>query len=291
MASVGQAVLVQITSARFSLALISKVVDATTEKSNLVALTDGVDPWPTIDTPNGLVAGGMVNVTKGSGVGQWQELSIPAATAAAVASAVASAIASAGLVSSEALSAAVAPLSTFAALSAATASLGASIEEVADTAGATATEVAALSSGMSAYATHGYVDDAIAEIPGPDVSGLLVVPAAAYAVTGLAMNTYRNPSSERGDGRPTWVTAVCTWSFSLAGSATATLELIGGPGSAPTTVRLTLPFAVGLGLLSVSQTIPVPIAFPVPAGHSYKFHAGTGSSGTFAIASISETAQ
>lgn len=77
MASKGQRVEVQITSGRWSLAQISKVVDAETGVVNLVALTDGVDPWPTIDTPNGLVAGSLSNIEQGTGVGKWRELALP----------------------------------------------------------------------------------------------------------------------------------------------------------------------------------------------------------------------
>lgn len=83
-ASKGQRVEVQITSGRWSLAQISKVVDG--DVVNLVAVTDGVDPWPTVDTPNGLVAGSLSNVSKGASVGQWRELDMPATEQSVIAS-------------------------------------------------------------------------------------------------------------------------------------------------------------------------------------------------------------
>lgn len=85
-ASKGQICEVQITSGRWSLALIAKIVSGDTV--NLVALTDAVDPWPTVETPNGLVAGSIASVTKGTSVGQWRDLDLPAATIAAIAAAV-----------------------------------------------------------------------------------------------------------------------------------------------------------------------------------------------------------
>ncbi len=54
-ASKGQLCEVQITSGRWSLAVVSKIISGDTV--NLVAFTDAVNPWPTNDTPNGLVAG------------------------------------------------------------------------------------------------------------------------------------------------------------------------------------------------------------------------------------------
>lgn len=83
-ASRGQRVEVQITSGRWSLAQISKIESGDTV--TLVALTDGVNPWPTSDTPNGLVAGSISGVTKGTGVGQWRELALPGYEQDAVAS-------------------------------------------------------------------------------------------------------------------------------------------------------------------------------------------------------------
>lgn len=78
----------QITSGRYSIGAISKIISGDTV--NIVAFTDGANPWPTIDTFNGLVAGSLTSVTKGSGVGQWQEVDVPDTVAAAMAAAVAS---------------------------------------------------------------------------------------------------------------------------------------------------------------------------------------------------------
>lgn len=87
-AKLGQPVTVQITSGRYSIGAVSKIISGDTV--NIVAFTDGVDPWPTIDTFNGLVAGSVLGATKGSGVGQWQEVTVPDTVAAAISAAVAS---------------------------------------------------------------------------------------------------------------------------------------------------------------------------------------------------------
>lgn len=87
-AKLGQPVAVQITSGRYSIGAVSKIISGDTV--NIVAFTDGVDPWPTIDTFNGLVAGSVLGATKGSGVGQWQEVTVPDTVAAAISAAVAS---------------------------------------------------------------------------------------------------------------------------------------------------------------------------------------------------------
>lgn len=86
-AKLGQPVTVQITSGRYSIGAICKIISGDTV--NICAFTDGVNPWPTIDIPNGLVAGSLTSVTKGSGVGQWQEVDVPDTVAAAIAAAVA----------------------------------------------------------------------------------------------------------------------------------------------------------------------------------------------------------
>lgn len=85
-AKLGQPAKVQITSGRWSIAAVSKIVSGDTV--NLVAFTDGVDPWPTIDTFNGLVAGSVLSATKGTGVGQWQDLEVPDTIAAAIEAAI-----------------------------------------------------------------------------------------------------------------------------------------------------------------------------------------------------------
>lgn len=87
-AKLGQPVKVQITSGRYSIGAVSKIISGDTV--NIVAFTDGVDPWPTADIPNGLVAGSLTSVTKGTGVGQWQEVDVPDTVAAAIAAAVSS---------------------------------------------------------------------------------------------------------------------------------------------------------------------------------------------------------
>lgn len=67
----------QITSGRYSLAAVVKIINAGTEEVNLVAFTDGVNPWPTVDVFNGIVDGSYANVAKGTNVCQWQELAVP----------------------------------------------------------------------------------------------------------------------------------------------------------------------------------------------------------------------
>lgn len=84
----------QITSGRYSLAAVVKIINAGTEEVNLVAFTDGVNPWPTVDVFNGIVDGAYANVAKGTGVGQWQELAVPQNIQDAIADAVSDILAS-----------------------------------------------------------------------------------------------------------------------------------------------------------------------------------------------------
>lgn len=85
-AKFGQPVKVQITSGRWSLAAVVKVVSGDT--CHLVTFTDAVDPWPTVDVPNGLIAGSLQNVAKGASVGQWQDIEVPDTVTAAIATAI-----------------------------------------------------------------------------------------------------------------------------------------------------------------------------------------------------------
>lgn len=226
-ASKGQRVEVQITTGRWSLAQIAKVVSGDTV--NLVALTDGVDPWPTVDTPNGLVAGSLSGVAKGTSVGQWRELAMPTCEQDAIAT------------------------------------------------------IAAGSVSLVGYATEAYTDEATEEAVGACVA----TPATCGSTVSLAINTARNPSSARSDGRPTRVSAVVTWAAMLTGTAAA--EVVCDSSSTPTTVVMSIPFSATLAL-GVQAAVPVVIPFEVPAGWSYKVRAATGSSGTVALASVYERA-
>lgn len=85
-AKLGQPIRVQITTGRWSIGAVSKIISGDT--INVVAFSDGVNPWPTIDTFNGVVAGTIENVTKGTSVGQWQEVDLPDPVVAAIAAAV-----------------------------------------------------------------------------------------------------------------------------------------------------------------------------------------------------------
>lgn len=154
-AKLGQPVKIQITSGRYSIGMVCKIISGDTV--NIVAFTDAVDPWPTIDIPNGLIAGSMNSVAKGTGVGQWQELEVPEAVGAAITAAIA------GLT-------------------------GYATEDYVSTA------VSGLATEIYVEAA---VTDAIAAIPADDDSGLCAVPGAGSAVGSPAMNSPRRPSTTR----------------------------------------------------------------------------------------------
>lgn len=252
-ASRGQRVEVQITSGRWSPAQIAKVVSGDTV--NLIAFTDGVDPWPTVETPNGLISGSLSNVDKGTSVGQWRELAMPAIEQSAIATIAAGSVSLVGY-ATESYAAAQAAAAQSAAQSAA--------------------------SGYAATAqttSEAYADACKA--------ACVATPATCGSTVSLAINTARNPSSVRSDSRPTRVTAVVTWTATITGSASA--EVVCDSSATPTTVVMSVPFSATLAL-GVGIATPVVIDFEVPVGWSYKVRAGSGSSGTVALVSVYERA-
>lgn len=88
----GQRVEVQITSGRWSTAIVTNVDDPENDIVSVVVYTDGVSPWPTPETPNGTIDGSISGVEKGSGVGEWRELPLPSAEEAAIATIAASSV-------------------------------------------------------------------------------------------------------------------------------------------------------------------------------------------------------
>lgn len=248
-ASRGQRVEVQITSGRWSPAQIAKVVSGDTV--NLIAFTDGVDPWPTIETPNGLISGSLSSVDKGTSVGQWRELAMPDIEQAAIATIAAGSVSLVGYA----------------------------------TEGYAAAQAAAAQSAAFGYASTAEADaETYADIC---KAACVATPASCGSTVSLAINTARSPNSVRGDSRPTRVTAVVTWAAVITGTASA--EVVCDSSGTPTTVVMAIPFAATLAL-GVGVTTPVVIDFEVPAGWSYKVRAGSGSSGTVALVSVYERA-
>lgn len=72
---VGQVVIYKTSSTRSSPALVSKIVSGDTV--NLVAVIDASDDWPVINVPSTNPAWLYTSIAKGTGVGEWQEATIP----------------------------------------------------------------------------------------------------------------------------------------------------------------------------------------------------------------------
>lgn len=274
-ASKGQIVEVQITSARWSLAAVAKIISGDTV--NLVAFTDAVDPWPTIETPNGLIAGSLASVTKGTGIGQWRELALPTATTAAIETAVAAALTE--YATEDDIEGAVA-----AALATVASNLASAVSTAASN---LASAVSTINSDMaeiaSAVATLAGIVEAI---PTDDDSGLTVVAGAGTAHSGLGLNTARQPSSTR----PTRVVATGSMSLTstLLGAQTASVDFLSDSSNPPTTRRGRQPAA----LSGVAATVSMPwaLSYDVPAGHYYKLVSVTSANASVALDDITETA-
>lgn len=274
-ASKGQVVEVQITSGRWSLAAVAKIVSGDTV--NLVAFTDAVDPWPTIDTPNGLIAGSLSSVTKGTSTGQWRDLALPSATTAAIASAVAAALTDYS--TDDDISAAVtAALATVAANLASAASTAAS--SLASSVTTINADMAEIASGLSTLA------GVVAAIPADDDSGLTVIAGAGSAHSGLGLNAARQPSS----ARPTRVVATGSMSLTstLLGAQTASVDLLSDSSNPPTTRRGRQP--AGLSGVAATATVPWTLSYDVPAGHYYKLVTANTANASVALDDITETA-
>lgn len=255
-ASKGQVVEVQITTGRWSLAVVAKIISGDTV--NLVAFTDGDNPWPDVSTPNGLVAGSITSVTKGASVGQWRELSISSALSDAIAAAVATAISDYAL----------------------EADLTSALVTVASN---LTSAVAIIDSNMAS--TQNLLEDSIAALTAV-VDGKAATPGAGTSHAGLGFGAARQPSSTR----PTWVVACGTYTIvsALLGTQTAAVDLLSDSGSNPTTMRCSAPGS-GAG---VAATIKMPwsVSYFVPAGHYYKLVESHSANVTVAILEINESA-
>jgi len=217
-AKLGQPVTVQITSGRYSIGLISKIISGDTV--NIDAFTDGVNPWPTVDTFNGLVAGSLTSVAKGSGVGEWQEVDVPDTVLASITDAI---------------------------------------------------------SGITGFATEGYVDGAAA--------ACCPVPVAGASVSSPALNTPRQPSATR----PTRVTVYATVALTstLLTPQSATVEMRADSSSSPTTA-VGGPLTASLGGIAATATVPMTFTYDVPAAHYYTV-VQTAGAGTVTITRIEES--
>lgn len=286
-ASKGQLCEVQITSGRWSIAAICKIISGDTV--NLVAFTDAVDPWPDVNTPNGLVAGSLTSVAKGTSVGQWREIDLPTATSAAIAAAVSSAIAGLDYASDSDVSSAVsAAMSTVASnLAGAVSTLNGSISTLSSTVSSLSSTVSGLSgSAIDEEEMEDAIAAAVAAIPPVDLDGLEAVAAAGTSHSGLGFNAARRPSTTR----PTKVnvTGTITMTSTLLGAQTAKIELMSDSSSSPTTVRGDQP--AGLSGVAASTTVPWSMTYEVPAGDYYKLVTTLSANASASITYINETA-
>ncbi len=261
MSSKGQVVEVQITTGRWSLAAVVKIISGDTV--NLVAFTDAVDPWPDVSTPNGLIAGSLASVAKGTGVGQWRELALPTATTDAISAAVAAALEDYATEADIATAVAAALATAASNLASAVASLSGDIAGVA--------------------AAVAVVSDDVENI---DLAGLTVVAPAGTSHSGLGFNTTRQPNTTR----PTRVDATGSMSLtsSLLGSQTASVELLSDSSNPPTTRRARQPSA--LSGVAANVTMPWHVGYDVPAGHYYKLVPAASANASCSIDDINETA-
>lgn len=124
-----------------------------------------------------------------------------------------------------------------------------------------------------------------------ELSGIPAIASQGSSVS-LAVNTARNPSSVRGDSRPTRVTISGTWSWTLnaTGTATGTATLKSDSSTTPTTAIATAPFSRGVSVgitVGDAGTLPYGWSYEVPAGDSYLIAtsnvAGGGSFGALTI--------
>jgi len=263
-ASKGQVVEVQITSGRWSLAFVVKIISGDTV--NLVAIADGVDPWPTADTFNGVVSGTLVSVTKGTEVGQWREVALPSYVTDAISAAVAAALTDYATDSdiSSAVSAALATVAS---------NLAGAVDSI-------DTDIDALEASVASLSA------AVAAIPADDDSGLAVVSTAGSSHSSLGLNAARQPSSTR----PTRVTATGSMSLTstLLGSQTVSVDLLSDASNPPTTRRGRQP--AGLSGVAASATMPWTLTYDVPAGHYYKLVTANTAGASVSLDDINETA-
>lgn len=130
---------------------------------------------------------------------------------------------------------------------------------------------AAVSGGLSGYASEAYVDAAIEAIPADDDTGLCAVPGTRSTPASFGFGSAaRRPSTTR----PTRVTVCGTWSWTLSaiGTATGTLTVKSDSSTTPSTIIALLPFSrsVGVGLnVNDAGTLPIYMQFDVAAGDYY----------------------
>jgi len=142
---------------------------------------------------------------------------------------------------------------------------------------------AAVSGGLSGYASEAYVDAAIEEIPADDDSGLCAVPGARSTPSGFTIGSAaRQPSTTR----PTLVTVSGGWSWTLSatGTATGTLAVKSDSGSTPSAVVISMPFsrAIGVGLsVNDTGTMPYSVQFVVAANDYYALAQSGVANGSF----------
>lgn len=262
---IGQPLKIQITSGRYSIGFVTKIISGDTV--NLVTFTDAVQPWPTIDTPNGLVDAYYNSVAKGTGVGQWQDLPLSETLSSAIAAQVADAIED--LASQEDLTDALATVAS---------NLSSALSTVASN----------LSSAVSSLESEiaSSISTAIAGIPADDDSGLMVVASAGSSHAGLGLNAARQPSTTR----PTRVTASggISMTSTLLGAQSASVTLLSDASNPPTTIRAVAPAALS-GVAATVQT-PWQLTYDVPAGHYYKLSTSTTANASVSLSEINETA-
>lgn len=245
------------------------------DNANLVAFTDGVDPWPTIDTPNGLVAGSISGVAKGTGVGEWRELALPTATTAAIESAVAAALGD--YATDEDVEILIA---------AAVAGVNAEIAATNEAVDELSSSLAALAgSAVTTSAMNTAIASAIAAIPPDDDSGRVAVTTGGTDHSGLGFGTARKPSATR----PTRVDAYGTMTMvsTLLGPQSALVELMSDSNASPTAIRCSAPGA--LSGVAATVTMPWHVGYDVPANNYYLLAKTESANATVAITKITET--
>ncbi len=256
-------VIYRTTSTRYHAAVTSAVESGDT--CTLVVLGDGAD-WED-SVPAAYYARQFFGVAKGTGIGQWQPVSITAEVASAISSAVSGGLT--GYATSSDVAAAVAGLAS-------TGYVGAAVASLATSASVTGAIVTA----------EAYTDAAISAIPADDDSGLCVVPGAGAGVT-LTLGTARRPSTTR----PTLVTVCGTAAMTstLLGAQSATVTLYADSSSTPTTV-VGVCGPMTLSGVAATTTHAWTAVYAVPAGHYYLIAATGGAAGGVSIAHINETA-
>ena len=311
MASLGQIVTIQITLGRHSLALVTKVNNPTTNV-NLLALTDGVDPWPTVETFNGLMTSAYASVAQGVGVGQWQELALPQSTQDAIASAIGAAIAAnnanyltasqvnsalatinaaladrvtnaalttalSGYVTAGGLTSTLTGYPTLAAMATAIAAAAAGQVSTTQMNSAIAAAIAPLATASALTAAVAALNASIATLDASKLS----IPSGATTVAPIALSVVRQPNVNR----PVFLELAGTYSQTVLG--TGTINLLSDAAATPVTNRGSRTMGIGVGI-TVNAQFPWSFSRIIPAGHRWMATRDGGGVGTFTITSIEE---